>query len=427
MRIQEITLKSFRNYTDQTVRPDSRFNVFSGGNGQGKTNFLEAVYYMGALRSFRGQNPRELLRWNNTVSHLSAKVEREGPGFVRDLSVEINPKGRRFLINGKVPRSVGDYAQELTLVVFIPDDVSVARSSPEFRRRFLDRAVFGAEPAHLSDSMAYSRALKSRNALLKDSHPNLEILDVFDETLSDIGARLIMRRKKFLGRFLPIFREIHQKFAPDAPEVGYQYRGPEGVDPDQLRAELIDAFSKGRERDLKLKSTGSGPHTDDLIFTLQKRPIKNVGSQGEQRTVVLAWKIAEIHFLQRERGERPILLLDDVSSELDNDRAGRFFSYVQETEGQVFLTTTDPKYVPLEVAAEHRCDFQVKEGHIFRLGEEPKKSPEELVQAIAKNEHPPEEKLEESDEELPPPIEPPLAARIEEEPAPAPKSDEPKF
>jgi DNA replication and repair protein RecF len=405
MKIKEITLKSFRNYVNQKVLPHPRFNILSGGNGQGKTNFLEAVYYMGALRSFRGQNPRELLRWNNSISMLSAKVEHEGPGFVRDLDVEINTKGRRFLVNGKVPRSVGDYAQELTLVVFVPDDVSVARSSPDIRRKFLDRAVFGAEPAHLSDTLAYSRALKSRNALLKDHNPNHDILEVFDETLSDIGARLITRRKRFLNRFLPLFREVHLRFAPQSQEVGYQYRGPESETPEEISRELKEAFLRGRERDIKFKSTGSGPHTDDLIFTLQKRPIKNVGSQGEQRTVVLAWKIAEIHFLQRERNERPILLLDDVSSELDHDRSGRFFTYVQETEGQVFLTTTDPKHVPIDVSSEHRLDFLVKHGNITRFGEDPKPqlTAEEIV-ALAM-----------AEAEEPAPIEPPLASRIEDE------------
>jgi DNA replication and repair protein RecF len=408
MKIKEITLKSFRNYTNQSIKPHPRFNILSGGNGQGKTNFLEAIYYVGALRSFRGQNPRELLRWNTMTSILSAHVEREGPGIIRELAVEINPKGRRFLVNGKTPRSVGDYAQELTLVVFVPDDVTVARSSPDIRRKFLDRAVFGAEPAHLGDTLSYSKALKSRNALLKDRDPNFDILDVFDDTLSSIGARLIVRRKRFLQKFLPLFREVHIRFAPSSQEVGYQYRGPEGETEDEIAAELKDAFTKGRERDLKLKSTGSGPHTDDLIFTIQKRPIKHVGSQGEQRTVVLAWKIAEIHFLQRERNERPILLLDDVSSELDHDRSGRFFSYVQETEGQVFLTTTDAKHVPLEVSPEHRLDFHVRAGSITRLGEEPRPqlTAEEIV-AMAMRETMPEEE--------PPPIEPPLAARIADE------------
>lgn len=367
MRLQEITIKGFRNYDELGLTPHPRFNVLSGENGQGKTNFLEAIYYLGALRSFRGHSPKELLRWGEKAARLSAKVEHEGPGFSRDLAVDLSAKGRKFYINGKTPRSVGDYAQELPLVIFVPDDVSVARGAPETRRRFLDRAVFGATPAHLTDSLTYGKALRSRNALLKEAEPRLDLLEVFDETLAEIGGRLVMRRRRFLERFLPLFREVHRSFAPDAPEVGYHYRGPEGVRADEIAQELRETFKKSRERDLKYKSTGSGPHTDDLIFTLRDRHLRSFGSQGEQRTTILAWKIAEIHFLHKERGERPILLLDDVSSELDRGRSARFFRYVCESEGQVFLTTTDPMHVPLEVGPEGRQDFRVSTGSISPL------------------------------------------------------------
>jgi DNA replication and repair protein RecF len=369
MRLQEITLKGFRNYQEQKITPHPRFNVLSGQNGQGKTNFLEAIYYLGALRSFRGQNPKELLRWEEVNSRLTAKVEHEGPGLSRDLTVEINPKGRRFFVNGKTPKTVGDYAEELLLVIFVPDDVAVARSSPETRRRFLDRAVFGAESAHLSDTLTYGRALKSRNVLLKSPQPNADLLDAFDEMLATIGGRLVLRRRRFLARFLGTFQEVHREFAPNAPEVSYQYRGPEGSSADEIADELREMFRKGRERDLRLKSTGSGPHTDDLMFLLDERPIKHSGSQGEQRTSILAWKIAEIQFLFQERHERPILLLDDVSSELDRYRAARFFTYVREGQGQVFLTTTDPSFIPLEIDGESRCDFRVNNGRITQTSD----------------------------------------------------------
>jgi DNA replication and repair protein RecF len=364
VRLKEITLSRFRNYLQQQLTPHPRFNVLSGENGQGKTNFLEAIYYLGTLRSFRSHLPKELLRWGEADAKLSAKVEHEGPGFVRDLDVDVNARGRKFLVNGKTPRSVGDYAEELSLVIFVPDDVGVARGAPSERRRFLDRAVFGAEPAHLSDSLIYGRALKSRNAILKGQSVNPDLLDVYDETLATIGSRLVVRRRRYLKRFLATFQEVHSRFAPSGAVVGYVYRGPESEEPEEVAKELAEGLLRGRDRDIRQKSTTTGPHHDDLLFTLDGRPLRSSGSQGEQRTVVLAWKIAEILFLFRERNERPILLLDDVSSELDRGRAERFFTYVREGEGQVFLTTTDPAHVPLEVSPEHRRDFRVSAGGI---------------------------------------------------------------
>jgi DNA replication and repair protein RecF len=276
----------------------------------------------------------------------------EGPGGLRRLAVQVDGTGRTAWLDGKVQDRLEGYFEGLAAVCFAPDDLLLVKGSPDGRRRFLDRAAFNRWPAVLAEVRDYLRALRSRNAALRTSSPEVE--ESFREPLARAGARLVMRRRDVVAELAPrVDVAFHQISGPDAPRVQVSYRpagaipidGSEAEVAGRLSAALAARCSRDRERGF----TSVGPHMDDLALTLSGRPARTYGSQGQQRAVVLALKIAEIENLRELLGRPPLLLLDDVSSELDPEKNRFLLEYLRSLDGQAFLTTTDARL--LEPAA----------------------------------------------------------------------------
>lgn len=359
MKVTRLALRDFRNFAEAELRPHPRFNVIWGENGQGKTNLLEALYWLSTLRPLRASRLRELVRWGQKATRVDGEVEREG--LVHRLAVEVRDGDRRALREDKQARAT-QYFGALAVVMFTPDDVGMVRGSPELRRRFVDRAIFTGRPAHLATVIDFRRALDARNRLLRESAPD-ELVDVYEVTLAQQAARLMAARRAYVERIAPRFAEIVAAVAGAELGVELSYRPSLSVEPVDDAAALHGAWAADRARDRERGFTQRGPQADDLGFTLLDRSARNYASQGQQRAMVLALKIAEIQLLEEIRQCTPVLLLDDVSSELDPRRNARLFEFLGAFEGQVFITTTDPGF--LKIDAERRI-WRVEAGAVAR-------------------------------------------------------------
>jgi DNA replication and repair protein RecF len=345
----DVSTREFRNLEDQRVTLSPRTTVLFGENGQGKTNFLEACYLVSTLRPLRAQKLAELVKLGQEgPARVAAHFEL--PGGVREVQVEAGREGRSAQVDGETLRDAGDVFGGLATVAFTPEDLAVVKGSPEGRRRLLDRAVQNRHLSHLGDARDYLRALRSRNQLLRQ-RADPALLASFDAPLARLGARLRTRREEVLEEIRPHAERAFAEVARGEAPLTLSYLAA-GRESDQLatggpslEARLLEALHRRLPRDQERGYTSVGPHADDLGLALGDRPARLYASQGQSRALVLAFKIGEIENLRAAQGRAPLLLLDDVSSELDPARNAFLMSYLAALTGQVVLTTTDPKLV----------------------------------------------------------------------------------
>ena len=339
MKLEKIQIHSFRNIIGAELSFGERFNIIIGKNAQGKTNLLESIFLLGTMKSFRMARNGDLISYGAHLSVLKGTGTRDGVS--REISLTIRESGKKAFIDGKPVIRLADFFGNLNMVVFSPEDISMARGLPEMRRRYLDRAVFSGDTGYLSIHHEYSRILKNRNALLRLGER--DGLSVWTERLADAGARLMVKRESFTAEIGDLLREFYRGIAGTGEEALLRYRS-RVMTPDRsldaLRASLKDALEKRFSDELRRGTSLAGPHRDDLEFILNGKPLNHHGSQGEQRSFILALKMAEIEYLKRRWGNPPLLLLDDMTSELDRDRNGNFMGFLKEKEMQVFITTT---------------------------------------------------------------------------------------
>jgi DNA replication and repair protein RecF len=339
--------------------PGARVNVLSGDNGQGKSNVLEALDYLATLQSFRAASTEELIREGAPSAELLASIG--GDGLPNEHRVHLARNGirRQVQLNGKRPRSRVHYAQALPVVLFHPGDLDLTTGAPEPRRAFLDRLLERLDETYASALAAYTQALASRNRLLKDETPQRRAIMAYDELLASAGAVIGQAREALVQALAPRVTLAFAEISGEGPGVALRYEPKVAPSVEELRA----ALANGYDKDVARGYTGAGPHTDELVFRLQEHKARRYASQGQHRAIVLALKVAELLELERRTSRTPILLLDDVSSELDPGRNRRFFALLAQLGGQVFLTTTQPELILVE---EGREDFRVRAGEVLR-------------------------------------------------------------
>lgn len=354
MLIEAIRLRNFRNIAEALVEPHPRFNVLWGANGQGKTNFLEAVYLLSAVKSFRPQTNATLVKFGEQEAMLEAKIDRGG--WERIVRLDITERGKKVFLNNNPVRNLSDFFGTVNVVVFGPEDIQILKGSPSERRRFVDRAIFNAQPGYAVEADNYEEVLRQRNALLKSRTVDRVLLETYDEQLVQYGADVMQRRLDFLAEFRPILRSTFQSIFDESFEadVRYDVRWAEAllIEPPprvELERMIVEGIRRTRDEERDRGFTCVGPHRDDLETTMNGRDVKSFASQGQHRAFVLAMKIAEIRYLEERFHFAPILLLDDVSSELDQERNRYLFDFLRHrAEGQVFITTTHRDYILLE-------------------------------------------------------------------------------
>lgn len=368
MRLLGLRVRDFRNIEEADLRFASRATVIFGPNGHGKTNLLEAIYLLATLRPLRASRLRELPRFGEERCEVQGEWE-VGP-VCRVASVTVEGGARTAWLDGKKTRDLESYFGGIAVVAFTPDDLAVVKGGPELRRRHLDRSVFNRFPAFLSESREYARALKSRNRLLKEGAPR-PVIEAFDAPFARAAARLVARRRAFLGELAEGYSKALSALTHGQLRGEVRYLPQPAFDEDEgafeaaLLKELAGRLPRERERGF----TSLGPHADRLSFLLDGRPARSYASQGQQRAMVLAWKIAEIENLRDRLGFQPLLLLDDVSSELDPERNRQLLHYLGGFDGQVILTTTDPSQL-VGAAGPSASYLAVRDGTFQEVGPE---------------------------------------------------------
>ncbi len=361
MRLSYVTVTGFRNINSINIEPGNHFNLLYGLNGQGKTNLLEAIYLLGSPRSFRTSRLPELVKHGERQAHILGRVQSGGIENILRLVVE--PVGRKVEIDGKAVNKASELHGKLNAVVFSPDDTGMVRAGPESRRRYLDRAVYMGDIGYLHCWHLYQRILKQRNHLLKNADKTG--LDIWSEKLAETGAEVIERRLGFVSLLDLKLQKYYATISGDSESSRLSYK-PEGVEScnrEAIRDELLELFKRHQRSDERYGTTTVGPHRDDLMFILDGRPLKAFGSQGQQKTFVLALKMAEMDNLYDTFGEAPLLLLDDMSSELDERRNQNLMEFLTTKDIQVFITTTERS--PALLATAPQCAvFRVEDGNL---------------------------------------------------------------
>ena len=340
MKIKSLKLKDFRNYNLLQLDFDDSTNIFYGNNAQGKTNILEAVYLSGTTKSHRGTKDRDMIRFGENESHIETVVEKRGMSYKIDMHLKKNsPKG---IAIDKLPiRKAGELFGIINIVFFSPEDLNIIKNGPSERRRFIDLELSQLDKIYLNNLSNYNRIINQRNHLLKDlreagRQENLiQTLDIWDMQLVQYGNEIIKKRKEFIEKINEIISYTHKKLTGGKENIELVY------EPGSGSLSLEDALKKNREKDMRFKNTSVGPHRDDICFMTKDLDIRRFGSQGQQRTAALSLKLAEIELVKSVIHDTPVLLLDDVLSELDKYRQNYLLDSIHDIQTLITCTGVD--------------------------------------------------------------------------------------
>ena len=362
MQITELTLRSYRSYETLHLAFDPGVQIFLGANAQGKTNIIEALYYAAFGRSHRTSSDAELIRVGEDGAHIGLSFRRHDvPG---ELSFTFARGARRRITYAGESLRQRDLVGLLPMVLFSPEDLFLVKGAPALRRRYLDAELSQASPAYYGELLRYTRILKQRNAVLKDIRERLaapDDLPPWDAQLARSAAYIVTRRIAAVAQLGALSARVQAVLAA-GEELALAYEiagaGSEDFAEDDMTESLHLWYNKmlceGRARDIARAATGVGPHLDDLVLRVGGMSLRSYGSQGQQRTGALALKLAELFYLQENIGEAPILLLDDVMSELDADRRRALLDFIRHEHIQTFITATDAAYFPAERMGTYR-------------------------------------------------------------------------
>lgn len=362
MQIKSLELADFRNYEYLSVRFDESINIIYGANAQGKTNILESIYMCSSGKSHKGSKEKEIIKEGKTESHIKAEFE----GIYGKERVDIHlkaGKGKGVALNRMPVKKISDLYGKIKVVSFSAEDLDIIKRSPSDRRRFLDMEICQIDPFYVEDLINYNRLRKQRNELFKlleeeesKKEELTETLDIIDIQFAQFGKRIIERRKKFIEEINTIISDIHLNISSGKEKLKLIYEPSCGGD------EFYEVLRKNRKKDIITKTTNSGPHRDDFSFFSQGRNMKIYGSNGQQRSCAISLKLSEIKIIEKEKKEKPVLLLDDVLSELDRSRQKKLLESLGQTQTIITCTGVD-EFIEKEIGAAKK--FYVEEGKIM--------------------------------------------------------------
>ncbi|MCM1136155.1 MAG: DNA replication/repair protein RecF [Clostridium sp.] len=337
MVIKSLELADFRNYGELNISFDEGTNILYGDNAQGKTNILEAIYISATTKSHKGSKDKEVINFDREEAHIRTYLKKEDTEYRVDMHLRKN-KSKGIAIDRQKIKKAAELIGLLNVVFFSPEDLAIIKNGPSERRRFADMELCQLDKFYLYNLNHYNKIINQRNKLLKDLyfHPELkETLDIWDSQLVSFGSKIIERRELFSGQLCDIIGEIHKKLSGGKEELIVKY------EPD-VSIEAFEAkMRESREKDIHSKMTGTGPHRDDFMFIVNGIDIRRFGSQGQQRTAALSLKLSEIELVKKITGDTPVLLLDDVLSELDSSRQNYLLSSIGDIQTIITCTGLD--------------------------------------------------------------------------------------
>lgn len=334
MIIKSIELADYRNYDFLDLKFDKGTNILFGDNAQGKTNILEAIYVSATTKSHKGSKDREIVNFEKEEAHIRTYLEKEGVETRIDMHLRKN-KSKGIAIDGVKLKKAADLLGLMNVVFFSPEDLGIIKNGPAERRRFVDMELCQLDNIYLYNLNHYNKIVNQRNKLLKDMYMNpdlKETLNIWDMQLVSYGSKIIERRRLFVEQLNEIIYDIHKKLSGEREELRIQY------EPNVEVENFEKNMKMSRERDMKSKMTSVGPHRDDFSFIIGNVDIRKYGSQGQQRTAALSLKLSEIELVKRVTKDNPILLLDDVLSELDSNRQNYLLNSIGDI--QTIITCT---------------------------------------------------------------------------------------
>lgn len=367
MYIEELKLINYRNYADLYIEFNKGVNLLIGKNGQGKTNMVEAITLMSIGRSFRTNKDRELIKFGSENLYCALVFLKNG--IKKKIEIVITHDKKGVKINGVGIKSIGDLIGNLNVVVFSPEDLKLVKDGPKERRSFLDKEISQIMPRYYNILKSYNKVMMERNNILKSGNIDDNLLDVYDENMAKYASQIYKIRSNFVSILSDISRELHYNLTKGVEELNLVYKTQLGkvdfTDEKALREEFLKKTTSNRDLDILRKSTKYGPHRDDIEIFINGLDARNFASQGQQRTASIALKLSEIEIIKREIGEYPVLILDDIFSELDQGRQKMIIERLGDV--QLFVTSADP--IHQNIAKESDCTiFEIDSGRVSKIG-----------------------------------------------------------
>ncbi|QHI72260.1 DNA replication/repair protein RecF [Aminipila terrae] len=339
MYITKAELQDFRNYENLVIEFHPNVNLILGNNAQGKTNLIEAIYLSSLGKSFRTSNDFEMIKFGKKFFRIKIEAEKKDEDVCVEMAVSKESKAVK--LNGHKIRKISELLESIYIVVFSPEDLKIVKEEPEKRRKFIDRELCQIKPVYFNNISKYKKVLLQRNAMLKENSPKITLLEIWNQELCEYGAKIITHRAEFVKKIDKISSEIHKNITNGREKLHVQYESnvPFMKNLEDQKSLFLEKINENLEKDLLRRSTSVGPHRDDLKITINGIDIRKYGSQGQQRTAALSLKLAEIMLIKDETEEDCILLLDDVLSELDEERQNYLINSLSGI--QLFITSAE--------------------------------------------------------------------------------------
>ncbi len=367
MYLKTLSLKNYRNIKDLKIDFHPEFNFIFGKNAQGKTNLIESIYYLAELKSFRAANRHDIINKEADFSQVHSVFEKDDLSW--DINITLTADERRVLLNQKKPKRRIDYYELIPLILFEPRHIYLFRDSPSERRKYMNRALYVQDVNVLSLIRDYEKVIANKNRLLKDG-VTLELLDVWNERLAKLAAEIVYKRQQWLREVEQLLTKEYRAISRTKETLKLVYRSSvRALCDDFSRPEadihhcFKEALLESSDKEMQRRESFIGPHRDDFTVCIDDRNIGALGSQGENRSAIIALKLAQLKMFAAKYKKTPLFLLDDVASELDEERCRHLFAYLKKERTQVFLTTTDNTLSANDFAG-HATSFFVENGTI---------------------------------------------------------------